>query len=223
MHEKHRERMRQRFLKESLSSFEPHEVLELLLFYGIARKNTNDIAHELLKTFGSLSAVFNASYSELIKVKGVGDISATLITLIPQLSQRYLNDLKGSKPAITNSSDAGEYAVSLFHGVSYESFYVICLNKQRKIIFTELICKGTLDEVSVYPRIIIEAVMRHKAHSVILAHNHPGGGLQPSANDINCTAKIVDVLEAMDVLVVDHIIVADGKYTSFSDRGIMPK
>ncbi len=222
MHQGHRERVRQRFLRESLSSFAPHELMEFLLFYAIPRRDTNELAHRLMKTFGSLSSVFNAGVSELMKVEGMGRNAAILISMIPQLSQRYLSDTKGSRPFIMDSTAAGEFSLSLMCGRIYEVFFVVCMDKQRRVLYTELICEGTIDETPAYPRLIIESVLRHKAHSVILVHNHPSGGLQPSANDVNVTKRIVTVLESMDISVVDHIIVADGKFTSMSDRGLMP-
>ena len=221
MHTGHRKRLKNRFLEEGLDSFEPHQVLELLLFFSIPRRDTNEIAHKLLKKFGSLSGVFEADIKELVKVEGIGENSAFLISMIPQLSRRYLNDKWRDKPELNSSSKAGEYAISLFAGRTYEVFYVICLDAQNRVNHAALVHEGTINEAPIYPRIIVETILRHKANSVILAHNHPGGSLNPSRGDIEATKVIKNALESISVKVVDHIIVCGERYVSFAERGLL--
>jgi DNA repair protein RadC len=194
LHTGHRKRLKNRFLEEGLDSFEPHQVLELLLFFSIPRRDTNEIAHKLLKKFGSLSGVFEADIKELVKVEGIGENSAFLISMIPQLSRRYLNDKWRDKPELNSSSKAGEYAISLFAGRTYEVFYVICLDAQNRVNYAALVHEGTINEAPIYPRIIVETALRHKANSVILAHNHPGGSLNPSRGDIEATENKMELL-----------------------------
>ena len=221
LHTGHRKRLKNRFLEEGLDSFEPHQVLELLLFFSIPRRDTNEIAHKLLKKFGSLSGVFEADIKELVKVEGIGENSAFLISMIPQLSRRYLNDKWRDKPELNSSSKAGEYAISLFAGRTYEVFYVICLDAQNRVNYAALVHEGTINEAPIYPRIIVETALRHKANSVILAHNHPGGSLNPSRGDIEATKVIKNALESISIKVVDHIIVCGERYVSFAERGLL--
>jgi len=221
VHEGHRKRLKERFLKEGLDSFEQHQVLELLLFFSIPRRDTNEIAHALLNKFGSLSGVFEADPEDLKKVVGIGENSAFLLSLIPDLSRRYFNDKWRDKPELNSSSKAGQYAITLFMGRIYEVFYVICLDSQNRVNYAEMVHEGTINESPVYPRLIVETALRHKANSVILAHNHPGGSLSPSAADIEATRKIVAALEAISIKVVDHIIVCGGKYVSFAEQGLL--
>lgn len=221
MHKGHRKRVKNRFLVEGLDSFEPHQVLEFLLFFSIPRRDTNEIAHNLLKRFGSLSGVFESDVKELIKVDGIGENSAYLISLIPHLSRRYLNDRWKDKPELNSSSKAGNYAISLFAGRTYEVFYVICLDAQNRVNYADLVHEGTINEAPIYPRIIVETCLRHKANSVILAHNHPGGSLSPSRGDIEATKVIKNALESISIKVVDHIIVCGEKYISFAERGLL--
>ena len=221
MHTGHRKRLKNRFLEEGLDSFELHQVLELLLFFSIPRRDTNEIAHKLLKKFGSLSGVFEADIKELVKVEGIGENSAFLISMIPQLSRRYLNDKWRDKPELNSSSKAGEYAISLFAGRTYEVFYVICLDAQNRVNYAALVHEGTINEAPIYPRIIVETALRHKANSVILAHNHPGGSLNPSRGDIEATKVIKNALESISIKVVDHIIVCGERYVSFAERGLL--
>lgn len=221
MHEGHRLRLKQRFLEEGLDNFEQHQILELLLFFVIPRKDTNPLAHELLNRFGSLSSVLEAPPSELEKVPGVGASTALLLSLIPHLTRAYLKDKGGDKPQLNSSSKAGEYLKVLFYGRPYEVFYVLCLDAQNRLNYPALVHEGTIDSAPVYPRLIVETTLRHKASSIILAHNHPGGTLQPSSADIDATRRIVAACEAISVRVVDHIIVAGDNYFSFADKGML--
>jgi len=221
VHEGHRERVKNRFLKEGLDGFEDHQILELLLFFSIPRKDTNELAHTLIKKYGSLSAVFEADPADLMSTPGIGRNSAILLNLIPSLARIYFKDKWGHKPKLNSTTKAGEYLVSLFSGRLYEVFYVICLDAQNRVNHACLVHQGTIDQAPVYPRVIVEAVLRHQAHSVILAHNHPGGTLEPSQADINVTRKIAAALETISVRVLDHIIVADGRYFSFADHGLI--
>jgi DNA repair protein RadC len=213
--------MKNRFLSEGLDNFNQHQILELLLFYSIPRKDTNPLAHELIKRYGSLSGVLEAGYEDLTKVKGISRNTALLLSLIPDLCRLYLNDKWKKKAQLNSSAKAGEYAKTLFYGRQYEVFYAICLDSQNRVNHAALVHEGTIDSAPVYPRHIVEAALRHKAAAMILAHNHPGGSLQPSAADLDATAKICAACEAISVRVVDHIIVAGNDYFSFAERGLI--
>lgn len=221
MHEGHRERVKNRYLKEGLDSFEDHQVLELLLFFSIPRCDTNETAHRLMKKYGSLSAVFEADVSDLMKTEGIGKNSAILLSLIPSLARKYFTDRWGSRPILNTSYKAGQYAVSLLAGKTYEAFYVICLDSANKVNFAALVHEGTINEAPVYPRIVVETALRHKANSVILAHNHPGGTLDASMADISITKKIIAALEPISVKVLDHIIVAGNNFRSFAQDNLL--
>jgi DNA repair protein RadC len=221
VHEGHRKRLKERFMRDGLDNFEPHQVLELILFYSIPRRDTNEIAHELLEKYGSVSKVFEADINDLVKTPGIGENSAFILSLIPSLARRYFKDKWGTKPVIDSSTTAGQYAVSLFAGRTYEAFYLICLDSQNRVNFPELIQEGTINESPVYPRLIVEAALRHQANSVILAHNHPGGSLKPSQADMEVTDRIRIALEAISIHVIDHIIVAGDKYVSFAEKGLL--
>lgn len=223
VHEGHRDRLRNRYASIGLDGFEAHQILELLLFYAIPRRDTNELAHTLLQRFGSISGVFEAEISELENIPGMGRNSAILLSLVPSLCRRYMNDRWGDKPLLDSSVKAGEFAVSLFMGRKYEAFYALCLDNQNRLNYAALVHEGTINEAPVYPRLIVETALRHKASSVILAHNHPGGSLKPSGADIECTKRICTALEAISVHVIDHIIAAGDKYTSLAEKGVLPK
>ncbi|MBR4949817.1 MAG: DNA repair protein RadC [Clostridia bacterium] len=211
--------MKKRFLEEDLDKFEDHNILELLLFFGVAQKNTNEIAHNLLNTFGSLSAVFDASHSQLKKVPGVGDHIATLIKLIPSLSRAYIKDKTKCKLFIT-TEDLGAYILPHFLGISEEKLFVIYLDMKKNLLGSEFISEGSMNNVPIDYRKIIDGVLKYKASAIVVAHNHPGGIALPSMNDINSTKELSNILSFMDVKLFDHIIVADGDYISFRDSNI---
>ncbi len=221
VHAGHRQRVKDRYLLEGLDAFEDHQVLELLLFYAIPRKDTNELAHRMIKEFGSLAGLFEANAKDIARRCDVSENTAILISLIPSLSRRYFLGKWGEKPIINSSSKAGEYAISLLAGRIYEVFYVICLDTQNRVNHADMVHEGTINEAAIYPRLIVETALRHQASSVILAHNHPGGSIQPSGADISVTKRIVTALESISIKVLDHIIVAGDRYTSFAERGLL--
>jgi len=221
MHEGHRSRLKNRFLEEGLDSFEDHQILELLLFYAIPRKDINELAHSLINKYGSLSGVLEADPKDLAKTPGLGENSAILLALIPSLARNYLKDRWGTRPVLSSTANAGEYVLTLCAGRSYEVFYVICLDAQHNVIYPALVHEGTIDQAPVYPRVIVETALRHKAHSVILAHNHPGGSPAPSPQDIEVTKRIRIALEQISISVLDHIIAAGEQYVSCAEKGLL--
>jgi len=221
LHKGHRQRVKTRYLAEGLDAFEDHQVLEMLLFYCIPMRDTNELAHRMIREFGSLSGLFEADPEDICKRCGVSENTAILVSMVPSLARRYLKGKWGNKPVLNSSAKAGEYAVSLFAGRIYEAFFVICLDTQNRVNYAALVHEGTINEAPVYPRLIVETVLRHQANSVILAHNHPGGSLAPSNADIEITKKIAAAIEAISVKVIDHIIVAGDKYYSFAERGLL--
>ncbi|WP_236860077.1 JAB domain-containing protein [Candidatus Formimonas warabiya] len=218
LHEGHRRRVKERYLTEGLDSFTDHQVLEMLLFYCIPMKDTNEMAHKMVREFGSLAGLFEADPRDIGQRCGVSENTAILVSLIPSLARRYFKGKWGEKPVLNTPSKAGAYAVSLFVGRQYESFFVICLDAQNRVNYPALVHEGTVNEVPVYPRLILELVLRHQAHSVILTHNHPGGSLSPSQTDIEVTKAIISTLAPISVKVLDHIIVAGDQFISLKQK-----
>ena len=223
MHTGHRQRLKNRFLAEGLSSFEDHEVLELLLFYAIPQGDTNPLAHKLLSHFSTLSSIFEASVEELCEVDGIGMHTATLIKLVPQISQFYASLSVRDTQTLSRVEDAGQYVCGMIGSKKTEVFSVICLDAQNKVLAFEILEHGTVSQSNVHPRKVVECALRHRASSVILAHNHPSGGAYVSENDRRITAKLCDLLEGIDVCVVDHIIAASQtQFVSMANSGMMP-
>ena len=218
-HEKHRSRVRLRFSENGLDGFAHHEVLELLLYYCYPRRDTNEIAHRMLKEFGSLPNLFEADVQEIVRRCKVTSRVATLINLIPRVANLYMRSRLDLKVVMDNVNTAAQYAVSQFVGRTNEAFYVFCLDTGFRLKGIALIAEGTLDETAVYPRIIVEEALKYQAKNLIFAHNHPGGTIKPSRNDINSTRKIMEGLNILNIRLIDHIIVAGDKHYSFAKHG----
>ena len=221
VHEGHRSRVKERYIEEGLDSFQDHDIVELLLFYCIPKRDTNELAHRMIKEFGTLHDLMEANPRDIARRCGVTLNIATLISLAAPLSRRYLKQKWGTRPVLNSSSTAGNFAVTLFAGRIYECFFVICLDSQNHVNHASLVHEGTINEAPVYPRIIVETALRHKANSIILSHNHPGGSLKASNADIDVTRKICQAMKPISINVVDHIIVAGDRYISFAEQGLM--
>lgn len=217
IHEGHRERLRQRFLQEGLQSFHDHNVLELLLFYSIPMKDTNEEAHALINTFGSLSGVFDASYEELCSVKGVGERTATLIKIMPELFKKYELDKLNNDDIVLNTSESvAKYASTFFKGVTNEKLYIMCLDSGCKLLDFTLISEGTINASSINVRQIIKIALANNCSNLIMIHNHPSGVVAPSRSDVDATIGMIDLLSKFGMTLSDHIIIGHGDdYFSF--------
>lgn len=223
LHEGHRARVRRRFQTEGLDGFEDHQILELLLFYAIPRRDTNELAHLLLRRYGSLASVLEADPADLASADGIGDGAATLLSLVPSLTRRYFIDrTRQPRHQLQSTERAAEFLVPFMAGRTEEVFFVVCLDTQCRVIVPALVSEGSIDKAHVEPRAVVEAVIRHKAHSVILAHNHPVGTPRPSTADHRATKIIVAALGAIGVKVRDHIIIAGENWFSFARAGDLP-
>lgn len=220
LHDGHRQRLIQRFLEEDLDNFEPHNVLELLLFYAIPRKDTNELAHVLMDTFGSLKGVFDAPYEELIKVAGIGPNTAALLKLVPSLTRTYYSS--DARSVILDTSEkSGEYFLPYYIGQTEEVVRLACLDAGGKVISNQILHRGSANAAEVNLRKIVNIALRNNAMGVILAHNHPGGLPLPSEEDVATTKSIREALMPMGILLMDHIIVAGQDYVSMARSGII--
>ncbi len=223
-HAGHRERMRRRFLDEGLDSFADHEVLEYALFSAVPRGDTNEIAHRLMARFGSQAAVFEAAPADLAAVEGMGPLSAALLSFVPQLARRYLKDCVATeKPCLKTSEEAMAYAIPLMAGRADEVFYVVSLDAACRVMHAALLAHGTVAEVRLHPRQVVETALRSRASSVLFIHNHPAGTARPSTDDLRLTETLVKVLQPLSIKVLDHIIVAGDQAYSFVRGNVMPK
>lgn len=214
IHKDHRQRLRNRFLKEGLDNFDELYVLELLLFYSIPRVDTNPIAHRLLDHFGSLTGVLNADAEELEKIDGVGKNTATFLSLITQVSRYY--QIKQSEPGkvLRSLDQCGNYLVPYFLGREQETVFMLCLDAKCKVISCKKVGEGSVNSANIPVRRVVEMALAANATTVVLAHNHPSGLAIPSAEDIRTTQRVAAALQAVEIELADHIVVSKGDYVS---------
>ncbi len=217
VHEGHRGRLKRK-LVNSPDSILPHEALEILLFYALPQKNTNPLAHELLQKFGSMSGVLEADFHDLMSVDGIKEHSATLIKLMQTMFKMYVGDKYETKKSKVTASNLRQYLSPLFIGETDESFYALMLDSEYSLISTVKLSKGTNNSSAVYPREIVKKALEVNAQNVILVHNHTNGILAPSATDVKTTEMVRQALAVINVLLIDHIIVADRHYASIYNR-----
>ena len=219
-HSGHRDRLRKKFLDNSFDGLEMHEILELMLYYGIPRKDTNSIAHKLIDSFGSISAVFDAPIDKL-KEQGISENCAIYLKLIPQICRLYIEDKHNNDDKIIDVENAGEKLKHKFVGRDYEAVVLLLLDSKHKEVFCGVVSKGSVSACEVYVRKIIELAVMYNAKFAVLAHNHPSGLALPSNDDIYTTGKVFQALKLIQVALIDHVIVADDDYVSLRESGFM--
>ncbi|RME66728.1 MAG: DNA repair protein RadC [Nitrospirae bacterium] len=217
----HRGRLRQRFLDSRGEALQGYELLEMLLFYSIPRKDTKPLAKALLKRFGSVAGVLDATYEELCQVDGIGPATAVHIKLIKRLIEEYKRSSIQSGHRLSSPEAVIEYLKVKMAGLKDEQFRVLYLDNQNRLIKESIIQEGTPTEAVVYPRRVIEEALRVKATGMILVHNHPSGSLEPSQSDRLLTEKLKLLAEALGLRLVDHFIVTPQGYTSFHHKGLL--
>ena len=221
LHEGHRERVREKFLKSGMEDMEPHVALEFLLFYSIPRGDTNPIAHALIDRFGSFSAVFDAPYEELLEVSGVGPSSAVLIKMIPEICRRYVVDQEKGGVRVYSSEEALKLLRPRFLGRRKEAIAILLLDSRGKATFCDIIGEGSVGAVPIYANRLVTLAARYNAVTAVMAHNHPSGRAMPSAGDIAATRQLIWALEPLNVTLYDHLIITDTDCLSMASSGIM--
>ena len=219
IHEGHRARMKKKLLENGERSLADHELLEVLLYYAIPRRDTNELAHRLLKQFGSLRGVLSAPVQELACVSGVGQQAALLLGMVQMLCRRAA---QREKEQIPNSVDAcGAYFTELLGSSRREMLWQVCLDGKGKVLSSRCLAEGDVSMAAVSVRQVVEYALRAGAVGVVLAHNHPSGVALPSQEDIATTRLIRDALRTMNIQLVDHVVVADGDYVSMAASGML--
>ncbi len=217
--EGHRKRLRERFERTQLEGFHDHEILELVLSFTIPRKDVKPIAKDLLTEFSSLASVLDAPIPALMNVPGVGHQAAIFLSMMPRLIERYHQDRWQQTPCFQSTKQAVEYLSPFLATKRFEVFYLLALNSRNGLIKLEEIQRGSVNRTAVYPRLVVETSLKHRATAVILAHNHPGGDPNPSQADRQLTRKLKRILSDLDITVHDHIIIAGHNYFSFAEQG----
>lgn len=217
IHAGHRQRLFDRYAASGIEGFSDVELLELILTFAIARKDTNPIAHRLLDTFGSLGAVLDAPLLSLQKVEGVTRRAATLLRLLPQSWKRYELSHQSETKVFMTTEACGDYLVPFFRGLREERVRMMCLDAKCKLLDCREVSSGSVNSAAMPIRCIVETALAVNATSVVIAHNHTSGVALPSKEDIHSTQRLKEALASVDIFLVDHLIVADSDYVSLRD------
>lgn len=215
----HRWRLRERFQMARFKGFHDYEVLEILLTFALPRIDTKSLAKELLRSFGSLSGVFDASEDELRRIRGVGPRAAQLVALIKEVAASYLRDRMVRSDVLRTPDAVASYCRLLLGGRKNESVHVLFVNGRNAVLGDATLFEGTTGETTAYPRRIAEEALSRGASGIILVHNHPSGYVQPSAEDNALTDRVLEALRTVDVRLLDHLIVGREGYHSFRAAG----
>ncbi len=217
----HRERLKARFERAGISGLQEYEVLELLLFYALPRRDVKPLAKELLKRFGSLKGVLDADREALQATPGIGRHAAVLVGIVREVAALSLRQRAEEREQISSTKELIDYCLASMGGLQDEHFAVICLNARNRIIQVETVQEGIVNQAVVYPRKVLEKALAHKASAIILVHNHPSGHVRPSDADIRLTRILQDAARVMDIALHDHLIVGGNRFFSFREEGIL--
>ena len=219
IHEGHRQRLKDRFLREGLDNFDELYVLELLLYYCIPRKDTNPIAHALLDSFGSLTGVLEATVEELERIPGISHNAATFLNLVHQTGRYYQVKRVQTGDILRTIDQCGNYLVPHFYGRENETVFLLCLDAKCKVLGCKLVGEGSVNSANIPIRRVVETALNTNATTVILAHNHPSGLAIPSDEDVETTMRVAKAMESVEITLADHIVVADNDYVSMVQSG----
>lgn len=219
MHDGHRQRLKALYEKEGLDNFSEVQVLELLLFYCIPRQDTNPIAHRLLDRFGRLSQVLEAPVAELERVEGMGRHSALFLHMVTEVGRYYLINRAMEHKILATTEACGRFLVPYFHGRRNETVFLLCLDAKCKLLCCKEIGEGSVNSAGVPIRRIVETALASNATTVVLAHNHPSGLALPSSEDVQTTRRLAAALDTVELILADHIIVADDDFVSLAQSG----
>ena len=219
--EGHRLRMRQRLLKAGPEALADHEMLEMILFIALPRRDTKPLARELLARLRTFGGVLGAPPSELMRIEGIGEAGAAAIKLVQAAALRMMRDDLAQQPVLTNWQQLTDYLTASMQHERTEQFRVLFLDGRNMLIADEVQGLGTIDRAPAYPREVVRRCLELHATAVILAHNHPSGEPAPSREDVAMTAEIARAASMMGILVHDHIIVGKGKWLSFRSEKLL--
>ncbi|MBQ7408659.1 MAG: RadC family protein [Clostridia bacterium] len=217
MHEGHRKRMISKLFgkKEMLTD---HEMLEILLFYTIPRKNTNEIAHALIDNFGNLYNCLTSPVDSLITVEGVGEKTAAFLVTVGEIFTR-IDKQNNNLPIVFSYESSKKALIDSFKHYTEEKFLALFLNKKGQIILRKIFCSHSDNSVSVSVDNLLHGVLSQKPYSVVICHNHISGNCQPSFTDDKATEKIYLALRLHNVILYDHIIVSGDNSYSYHYEG----
>lgn len=220
-YEGHRKRLRQRFKNAGFDGFHDYEILEFLLTYAIPRKDTKPVAKALVSRFKTIQNVLDASIEELKAIEGMGENSTVFIKAMREIISEYFKEKALNQRSFKTLDELVEYLKAVIGGSSNEVVHVLYLNSKNELLHAESLSEGTVSEAVAFPRRIVESALKHKASSVILAHNHPGGLPEPSEGDDRLTDAVRSALNTVDISLQEHVIISGDGYYSYKKSGLL--
>lgn len=217
----HRERLRGRFVEGGKDALADYEVLELLLFRSIPRRDTKQLAKDLIVRFGSLADVLSAPHNRLCEVPGVKSATAVDLSLVRAAADALTLGRVAGKEVLSSWSQVLDYCRTTMAFGAIEQFRILFLDKKNQLLRDEVQQSGTIDHTPVYPREVIKRALELEASALILVHNHPSGDPTPSRADISMTNAIVRAAEPLGVVVHDHVIIAREGHASLRALGLI--
>ena len=218
----HRARLRRRFREHGLEGFHDYEVIELLLALAIPRRDTKPLAKALIARFGSLRGVMEAPFAELERVEGVGENAAPPLKLVRAAAERLLGEEALGSDPVSDPAAAIAYLNLHLGGLAEERFLLLLLSQSHRVKEIATISEGGMTSSPVSPQRVFRAAFAAGAPAMILVHNHPGGSLEPSGDDIRLTRNLKETGAALEIRVLDHLIITKSGWTSLAQRGLMP-
>ena len=215
----HRERLRERFREAGAAALSDYELLELVLFAGIPRRDVKPLAKQLLAKFGSFADVIAASPDRLSEF--VGEAAIMQLKIVEAAALRLLRTRLIGKPALSSWSALLDYCSAAMARSETEEFRVLFLDRKNVLVADEVQSEGTVDHAPVYPREIIKRALELSASSIILVHNHPSGDPTPSKADIAMTREVAGAAKALGIAVHDHLVIGRGGHASFKSLGLL--
>lgn len=220
-HAGHRDRLRARFIENGPEALQDYELLELILFMAIPRRDVKPLAKALLAQFGSLPELMAASHHELTQINGMSDNAAVAIKAITATSHRMMRQELSEKPLLNSWMRLMDYCFTTMAHEKKEHFRIFFLNKKNMLLKDEIQNSGTVDHTPAYPREIMKRALELGATALILVHNHPSGDPKPSEADLMMTNQIIDAARPFDITIHDHIVISRNGYTSFKNEGLI--
>lgn len=220
-HEGHRARLKGRFIDAGPQALADYELLELLLFMAIPRRDVKPLAKDLLKKFGTIDMVFAASIEDMQSVDGITESAAIALKSVEAAAKRMMQAGVMKQPVLSSWSRLIDYCHAVMAREKVEQFRVLYLNKKNLLIADEVHQTGTVDQSAVFPREIVKQALAHGATAIILVHNHPSGDPSPSDADLTLTHEIIRAMTPLGIVVHDHIIIAKTGHTSFKKTGLL--
>ena len=217
----HRERLRDRFRQGGVSAVQDYELLELLLFRAIPRRDVKPLAKDMIARFGSFAETIAADPARLREVKGVSEAVITELKLVQAAAVKLAQAEVLDRPAIGSCDQLIDYCSASMAYTQTEQFRILFLDRKNVLIADELQQQGTVDHTPVYPREVVKRALELNASALILVHNHPSGDPTPSRADIDMTNRIIETARPLNIEIHDHIVIGKGRHTSFRSAGLI--